>query len=183
LHILAAQDHKTYGKILEAKFSELARVGFGARLIRCALVGDRVVDVLPAPGHHPAQLLYYDRHTGLVFSGDFLLPGRLLVDDWRAYHASAQRAAEFLNHRPVSYVLGGHVEKNRSGELLPGNPPTIRMNTPCNFRRTICWRCRRRCKNSMAFIRNLGHLFSKTRFGCSSWLRWQPCSFWSSWVF
>jgi hydroxyacylglutathione hydrolase len=81
-------------------------------------LGDRVVDVLPAPGHHPAQLLYYDRNTGLVFSGDFLLPGRLLVDDWRAYQASAQRAAEFLNHRPVSYVLGGHVEKNRAGELL-----------------------------------------------------------------
>jgi hydroxyacylglutathione hydrolase len=81
-------------------------------------LGDRIVDVLPAPGHHPAQLLYYDRNTGLVFSGDFLLPGRLLVDDWCAYQASAQRVAEFLNQRPVSYVLGGHVEKNRAGELL-----------------------------------------------------------------
>ena len=39
-------------------------------------LGDRIVDVLPAPGHHPAQLVYYDRNTGLVFSGDFLLPGR-----------------------------------------------------------------------------------------------------------
>jgi glyoxylase-like metal-dependent hydrolase (beta-lactamase superfamily II) len=82
-------------------------------------LGERIVDVLPAPGHHPAQLLYYDRNTGLVFSGDFLLPGRLLVDDWSAYEAGALRAAEFLNRRPVSYVLGGHVEKNRSGELLP----------------------------------------------------------------
>jgi hydroxyacylglutathione hydrolase len=82
-------------------------------------LGDRIVDVLPAPGHHPAQLLYYDRNTGLVFSGDFLLPGRLLVDDLSAYEASAQRAAEFLKDRPVSFVLGGHVEKNRSGELLP----------------------------------------------------------------
>jgi hydroxyacylglutathione hydrolase len=82
-------------------------------------LGDRIVDVLPAPGHHPAQLVYYDRNTGLVFSGDFLLPGRLLVDDWNAYEASAQRVAEFLKDRPVSFVLGGHVEKNRSGELLP----------------------------------------------------------------
>jgi hydroxyacylglutathione hydrolase len=82
-------------------------------------LGGRVVDVLPAPGHHPAQLLYYDRNTGLVFSGDFLLPGRLLVDEWSAYEASAQRVAEFLNQRPVSYVLGGHLEKNRAGELLP----------------------------------------------------------------
>ena len=74
--------------------------------------------MLPAPGHHPAQLVYYDRNTGLVFSGDFLLPGRLLVDDWSAYEASAQRVAVFLKDQPVSFVLGGHVEKNRSGELL-----------------------------------------------------------------
>ena len=82
-------------------------------------LGDRLVDVLPAPGHHRAHLVYYDRNTGLVFSGDFLLPGRLLVDDSSAYEASAQRVAEFLKDRPVSFVLGGHVERNRSGELLP----------------------------------------------------------------
>lgn len=82
-------------------------------------LGDRIIDVLPAPGHHPAQLVYYDRNTGLVFSGDFLLPGRLLVDDSDAYEASARRVAEFLKDRPVSLVLGGHIEKNRSGELLP----------------------------------------------------------------
>jgi hydroxyacylglutathione hydrolase len=81
-------------------------------------LGDRIVDVLPAPGHHPAQLVYYDRNTGLVFSGDFLLPGRLLVDELTAYEASIQRVAEFLQEKPVSYVLGGHVEKNRAGELF-----------------------------------------------------------------
>lgn len=82
-------------------------------------LGDRIIDVLPAPGHHPAQLVYYDRNTGLVFSGDFLLPGRLLIDDLSAYRASAQRVVEFLKDRPVTFVLGGHIEKNRLGELLP----------------------------------------------------------------
>jgi len=82
-------------------------------------LGERIIDVLPAPGHHPAQLVYYDRNTGLVFSGDFLLPGRLLVDDFDAYAASAQRVADFLKDRPVSYVLGGHIEKNRAGDLFP----------------------------------------------------------------
>jgi glyoxylase-like metal-dependent hydrolase (beta-lactamase superfamily II) len=81
-------------------------------------LGDRVVDVLPAPGHHPAQLVYYDRNTGLVFTGDFLLPGRLLVADFQDYEASAKRVADFLKDRPVSHVLGGHVEKTRSGALL-----------------------------------------------------------------
>jgi hydroxyacylglutathione hydrolase len=82
-------------------------------------LGDRIIDVLPAPGHHPAQLLYYDRNSGLVLSGDFLLPGRLLVDDFAAYEASARRVADFLKDRPVSYVLGGHVEKSSGGELFP----------------------------------------------------------------
>lgn len=81
-------------------------------------LGGRIVDVLPAPGHHPAELVYYDRNTGLVFSGDFLLPGRLLVDDYQAYEGSARRVADYLKDRPVSHVLGGHIEKNRAGELL-----------------------------------------------------------------
>jgi hydroxyacylglutathione hydrolase len=82
-------------------------------------LGGRIVDVLPAPGHHPAHVVYYDRNTGILFSGDFLLPGRLLVDDIAAYRASAQRVAEFLTDRPVRWVLGGHIEKDRAGKLLP----------------------------------------------------------------
>jgi glyoxylase-like metal-dependent hydrolase (beta-lactamase superfamily II) len=81
-------------------------------------LGDRVVDVLPAPGHHRAHLLYYDRKTALLLSGDFLLPGRLLVDDISAYRESARRIADFVRERPVSAVLGGHIEKNRAGALL-----------------------------------------------------------------
>jgi hydroxyacylglutathione hydrolase len=81
-------------------------------------LGERMVDVLPAPGHHPAQLVFYDRNTGLVLSGDFLLPGRLLVDDFNDYEASARRVADFLKDRPVSFVLGGHIEKDRNGNLL-----------------------------------------------------------------
>jgi hydroxyacylglutathione hydrolase len=82
-------------------------------------LGERIIDVLPAPGHHPAQLVYYDSNTGLVFSGDFLLPGRLLVDNLGDYEASARRVADFLRDRPVSHVLGGHIEKSSTGELFP----------------------------------------------------------------
>ena len=81
-------------------------------------LGGRTIDVLPAPGHHRAQLVFYDRNTGLVFSGDFLLPGRLLVEDFDAYAASARRVADFLQDRPVSHVLGGHIEKDRAGALF-----------------------------------------------------------------
>ena len=81
-------------------------------------LGRRIVDVLPAPGHNPAHVLYYDRNTALVLSGDFLMPARLLVDDIDAYRASARRVVDFLRDRPVSYVLGGHVEEDRGGAFF-----------------------------------------------------------------
>jgi len=82
-------------------------------------LGDRVVDVIPTPGHYPSHVSYYDRQTGLFFSGDFFLPGRLIIDDAAADLASAQRVADFIRERPVSYVLGGHIELNANGERLP----------------------------------------------------------------
>jgi glyoxylase-like metal-dependent hydrolase (beta-lactamase superfamily II) len=82
-------------------------------------LGDRVVDVLAAPGHSLAHLVYYDRNTGILFTGDFLLPGRLLVEDIDAYQASAERVGEFVRNRPVRVALGGHIEKDHAGELLP----------------------------------------------------------------
>ncbi len=82
-------------------------------------LGDRVVDVVPSPGHNETEVSFYDRQTGLFFSGDFLIPGRLLIDDTPAELATAQRVADFVRDRPVSFVLGGHIEKNAAGELLP----------------------------------------------------------------
>lgn len=86
-------------------------------------LGGRVVDVLPAPGHHPTELVFYDRATGFLFTGDFLLPGRILVDDLAAYRASARRVAAFAQIHPVSAVLGGHIEKDRGGGLYPWQAP------------------------------------------------------------
>ena len=82
-------------------------------------LGDRTVDVIPTPGHNDAEISFYDRNTGLFFSGDFLLPGRLLISDKRADLASAERVSAFVKDRPVSFVLGGHVEMNSQGELFP----------------------------------------------------------------
>jgi hydroxyacylglutathione hydrolase len=81
-------------------------------------LGGRVVDVVPAPGHNLTHVVYYDRRTGILFAGDFIMPARLLVDDLDAYKASAVRVAAFVRDRPVSYVLGGHVEKDVHGQLF-----------------------------------------------------------------
>jgi Zn-dependent hydrolases, including glyoxylases len=80
-------------------------------------LGDRTVDVIAAPGHQPAHLIFYDDRTALLFTGDFLLPGRLMVDDLDAYRASAARLVSFLGDRPVSHVLGAHIELDGAGEL------------------------------------------------------------------
>jgi len=84
-------------------------------------LGDRVIDVIPTPGHHRAHVAYYDRQTGLFFSGDFLLPGRLLIEDREAALASARRVAAFIAERPISHVLGAHVELSESGDIFWGS--------------------------------------------------------------
>jgi hypothetical protein len=64
---------------------------------------------------------FYDRGTGLVLTGDLLLPGRLLVDDTDAYRDSVLRLSRWLGNRPVTAFLGGHIEMDGEGRLFsPG---------------------------------------------------------------
>jgi glyoxylase-like metal-dependent hydrolase (beta-lactamase superfamily II) len=58
---------------------------------------------------------FYDDRTGILFSGDFLLPGRLLIEDGGAYRESAVRVVDFLKARPLTHILGGHIELNTAG--------------------------------------------------------------------
>jgi hydroxyacylglutathione hydrolase len=81
-------------------------------------LGNRVVDVIPTPGHNETHIAFYDRNTAVLFSGDFLMPGRLLIDDTAADIASAKRIADFAHDRPVSFVLGGHVEEDANGAMF-----------------------------------------------------------------
>jgi hydroxyacylglutathione hydrolase len=81
-------------------------------------LGERTIDAIPTPGHNETEVSFYDRNTGLLFSGDFLMPARLLIDDTNADLASAERAAAFVRDKPVSFVLGGHIEMNANGKLF-----------------------------------------------------------------
>jgi len=81
-------------------------------------LGDRTLDVLPTPGHNETEVSFYDRNTGLFFSGDFLLPGRLMIDDTPAEIATAERVAAFVKDRPINFVLGGHIEKDSDGNTF-----------------------------------------------------------------
>jgi hydroxyacylglutathione hydrolase len=84
-------------------------------------LGGRIVDVLPSPGHQRAHVVFYDRNTTLLITGDFLLQGRLLIQDAAVDKASAERVITFVQDKPVAYILGTHIEKNAEGEIYtPG---------------------------------------------------------------
>src|ERR1043166_7598451 len=78
-------------------------------------LGGRIVDVIPTPGHNQTHVAFYDNRTGILFSGDFLLPGRLLIEDAANYRQSALRVIDFLQKRPLTHILGGHIELDAAG--------------------------------------------------------------------
>ncbi len=73
-------------------------------------LGDRVLDVIAIPGHETTHVALYDRQTGILLTGDTLYPGLLFVSDWTAYRASVARLQQFAASRPISHVLGAHIE-------------------------------------------------------------------------
>ena len=76
----------------------------------CGTWATAFVDLIPIPGHDVAGIATYDRDTTILITNDFLYPGRLYVRDFPAYRASLQRMIEFTDTRPVSWVLGCHIE-------------------------------------------------------------------------
>jgi len=73
-------------------------------------LGDRVLECLATPGHHEAAVTYYDPYTGFLLTGDTVYPGRLYVEDWAAFGRTIDRLIGFADSRPVTHVLGCHIE-------------------------------------------------------------------------
>jgi hydroxyacylglutathione hydrolase len=74
-------------------------------------LGQRVIDVIPIPGHDVLSLAFYDRETGVLLTGDSLYPGRLYVRDFPAFVRSTERLVEFTRGKIVTQVLGTHIEQ------------------------------------------------------------------------
>lgn len=74
-------------------------------------LGNRVLDVLGMPGHDTAAIVFYDRRTGILLTGDNIYPGRLYIRDWDAYARSTQRLVDFADAHLVSHLLGNHIEQ------------------------------------------------------------------------
>jgi hydroxyacylglutathione hydrolase len=78
-------------------------------------LGERVVDVIPAPGHEAAHIVLYDRRTRLLLTGDSLLAGHILFtpEAFKEFRASIDRIGRFMRDKPLRAILGTHVEMAR----------------------------------------------------------------------
>jgi len=75
-------------------------------------LGERVLDVIPIPGHDTLAIAFYDRQTGVLLTGDNLYPGRLYVRDFPEFTRSTARLVEFTRGKIVTHVLGTHIEQS-----------------------------------------------------------------------
>ncbi|MFE1880288.1 MBL fold metallo-hydrolase [Streptomyces diastatochromogenes] len=104
-------------------------------------LGGRVLECLATPGHHKAAVTYYDAATGLLLTGDSVYPGRLYIEDVPAFTRSIDRLIEFADRRPVTHVLGCHIEMTTEPGVdypvrttyQPDEPPL--QLTPAHLRR------------------------------------------------
>ncbi len=73
-------------------------------------LGGRTISLLPIPGHSDDDLAFYDPVSRFAVTGDTLYPGRLYVRNWPDYRASIARLNAWIQEKPVSHVLGTHIE-------------------------------------------------------------------------
>ncbi|SBT37273.1 MBL fold metallo-hydrolase [Micromonospora auratinigra] len=83
-------------------------------------LGGRELTVLGSPGHHRAAITIHDPRTGILLTGDTVLPGRLYAFDYPAFLATLDRLVAFAEEHEVSHVLGCHVEmRSEPGRDFP----------------------------------------------------------------
>ena len=97
-------------------------------------LGGRVLDILAVPGHEAAHIAIYDERTKLMFSGDTVLPGNVLVpfDTFQNFRLSINRLAKFCATHQVKAFLGGHIEMRAAPGLAyemnaPSHPDERRL--------------------------------------------------------
>ncbi len=83
-------------------------------------LGGRELTILGSPGHHAASITVYDPATGILLTGDTVLPGRLYAFDFPAFQDTLDRLVAFAAEHPVTHVIGCHVEmRNAPGRDYP----------------------------------------------------------------
>lgn len=89
-------------------------------------LGGRKIITIKTPGTHKDGLSFYDTHTGLLFTGDLLFPGRILIGNDRDFIRSLETLQAFTQANPVKWLLGGHIEMSTT--------PGIHYSSRTNFK-------------------------------------------------
>jgi glyoxylase-like metal-dependent hydrolase (beta-lactamase superfamily II) len=77
-------------------------------------LGGRVLELTGIPGHHATSVAVFDPWTGFLLTGDTVYPGRLYGFDMPAFVASMDHLVDFAAERPVTHVMGCHIEMSRT---------------------------------------------------------------------
>jgi glyoxylase-like metal-dependent hydrolase (beta-lactamase superfamily II) len=79
-------------------------------------LGGRMLDIIPTPGHEPAEISIFDRRTHLLLTGDALYPGRLYIptNEFDTYRKSIDRVVNYTRPLGVSWILGNHIEMTQT---------------------------------------------------------------------
>ncbi len=75
-------------------------------------LGGRTLDIIPAPGHEPAEIAVFDERTRILMTGDELYSGRLYIPngEFPTLCKSIDRVVNFTKDKHVSWVMGTHIE-------------------------------------------------------------------------
>lgn len=76
-------------------------------------LGNRMLDIIPVPGHDDTSIAVYDRKTAVLLTGDVLYPGRIYVNEPNpdTMQMSIHRLVDFTRDRIIAHVLGTHTEQ------------------------------------------------------------------------
>jgi hydroxyacylglutathione hydrolase len=77
-------------------------------------LGNRLMKIIPIPGHQASSIAVYDKSTKLLLTGDTFYPGRLYVKDWKAFKMSIERLVKFTDNNEISTILGNHIEMTQT---------------------------------------------------------------------
>lgn len=95
-------------------------------------IGERLITVIPIPGHTLDAVAFYDPRQELLFTSDTIYPGFLFIDSWPDASTSLAKLDQFAREHPVKWVLGGHVE-------MSNKKPWNGMHEYYNFGTNVHW--------------------------------------------
>ena len=77
-------------------------------------LGNRLMKIIPIPGHQASSIALYDTSTKILLTGDTFYPGRLYVKNWNAFKRSIARLVKFSDNNEILTILGNHIEMTQT---------------------------------------------------------------------